>query len=209
MRGPFVSGAFVAALLNPIPSLEAQSPDHAWFGAMDTLPPGIHVIEVDSTYAVHGESALDVLESLRQDAPERDGARRPGYHEWRFRYRYTAWQASQECHPREIVVLARTVTVVPEWDARDRASPDLAADWDAFLGAIEAHEMGHRAIALAHLDRVFRSLERARSERCEGLPDALQRASEGPIRDEMAEQRQYDQETEHGIRQGTIWPRRE
>ena len=210
MNGVPSNGALLAALLTLAPiSIAAQSSEGTWYAPMDTLAPGVHVIEVDSTYPVMGESALDVLESLHQDAPEHDGARRPGYHEWRFRYRYAAWQGPQQCHPRDIVLLARTVTVLPEWAGRERAPPDLATDWDAFLGAIETHEMGHRTLAVAHLDRIFRALELARSGRCEELPDALQRAVEGPIRDEMEEQRRYDAETEHGILQGTIWPRRD
>ncbi|HZS59823.1 MAG TPA: DUF922 domain-containing protein [Gemmatimonadaceae bacterium] len=110
---------------------------------------------------------------------------------------------SRGCRISDVTVALDVTIILPMWDIPHDASAALRAEWDRFLGALERHELGHRAIALAGAQRLAQTLARLRGRTCDEVKTAAEYASRDEAAATRASQIAYDDSTSHGIKQGT------
>jgi predicted secreted Zn-dependent protease len=110
---------------------------------------------------------------------------------------------SRGCRISGVTVTLGVTIILPVWDIPRGASPAMRAEWDRFLGALERHELGHRAIALAGARKLAEALSGLRGRSCDALHTAAEYASRDEAAATRAEQIAYDDSTHHGLTQGT------
>lgn len=190
----------------------AQEPageGEGWWSELADAGPGVHVVEVDSMYRVRGLDYDDLLREMRRKGPggEELGTRL-GIHlaDWRWSYTYRMRAGTGRCRVAEATVLLRSVIVRPDWVDAARAPREIAHDWPRFLAALLEHEMGHRRRARMQGVALWQSLLGLQAGSCEALEMLVRETADRVIAEGEADQEAYDRDTEHGIKQGAVWP---
>lgn len=166
-------------------------------GGLDGLP-GLTVLG----YPVEGESPRAIRSSMNDGRPpdESNGARHDARTRWNFR---TRWGNGPDgrCDPRTATVDLTLTVILPDLTTRDELSARGKADWDAYFTALVAHERNHGRIAVEGRNRMQAAMRA--SPTCEAM-----RALVGATNQEVtAASGEYDQQTDHGRREGAVYPR--
>lgn len=160
-------------------------------------------------YFIHGMTGEALDSEMRTVGPTDAAA---GLHWYALTEPRFGWD--RECACTEQGCAASSVTMylsldysVPLWLAPDDADPDLVAAWQAFRAALVAHEYEHGDLAAAcawNLGETFAALPPAPT--CGELDAAIQAASQPVFAACRAEQRGFENATNHGLTQGVLWP---
>jgi len=170
------------------------------------LPPGVTAYANEVRYAVDGTSVEGIAASLRGRAPVTPEGRFVGHHRWQLEWRGDFARSAGMCGFRRLQVHVRGTTTVPEWRRPPGADSALVGSWDRFLAALRAHEAGHWRIALAGGGEMRDRLAALRRPRCEDLEVEARLEGERIVAATDARQSRYDDETDHGHRDGAAWP---
>ncbi len=160
-------------------------------------------------YFIHGLTGAALDAEMRTVGPTDAAA---GLHwyaltEPRFGWDRECACAEQGCTASSVTLYLSLDYSVPLWLAPEDAAPDLVAAWQAFRAALVAHEQGHGELAAAcawSLGETFASLPPAAT--CDELDAAIRAASEPVFAACRAEQRGFENATNHGLTQGVLWP---
>lgn len=179
----------------------------AWYDGGSDLPSGVHAIERDSTYAVVGSTAGDLQDAMDATAPMVDGRRVQGAHTWQWwhHYEYKS-EGHGECRVTKSVVLVRSVIVLPEWENRATIDRDLVRAWNGYRFRLREHEDGHRTITLASATQLWNAVRSREPSPCASIKTNLRALADSVFVASEELQRQYDDQTSHGLRQGARWP---
>lgn len=157
-------------------------------------------------YDVHGGTPYALASSLASRGPKHGGERYFGMTEWTLRASYGRRARSGACRLTDVAVHLDVEISLPRWRGGHDADA-LKADWDEFVGALDAHEQGHRTLAVEAADAVRAALVELERGDCR----TLWRDAEATMIAVMAEyderHRAYDLYTNHGYTQGVVWPR--
>lgn len=152
-------------------------------------------------YPVEGASPRAIRAAMNRDRPtEREGgARFDSVTRWSYAAR---WQRSAggECDPATAQVSMTVTITLPDLIARDRLSTRERADWDGYFGRLAGHEQNHFRIAAEGAVRMQAAMRAATS--CDQMRTEQRRVSE----EISAASREYDRLTEHGRREGAVYP---
>lgn len=139
-----------------------------------------------TAYSVQGETLADVVAAI-STLPE------AGKAEWNPRYDY---ETDENGTVNEVTVIVGWTITMPQWDGYDAASDSAKGEWDRFYAALEAHEMGHLALA----DQYLRELDQQMIGK---TVDEAKSVFESTLQALQAESDAYDHRTDHGRNDGT------
>jgi predicted secreted Zn-dependent protease len=154
-------------------------------------------------YVIHGSSTQMLAQQMQALGPHDADEIAPALTRSDRRVSLEYRSDSRGCRISEVTVALDVTIILPAWDIPHDASAALVAEWNRFLGALERHELGHRAIALAGARKLGQTLERLRGRSCDDLRTAAEYASRDEAAATRAAQIAYDDSTSHGIKQGT------
>lgn len=158
-------------------------------------------------YDIEGESPQALAAALATHGPEFNGHRFFGMTEWSLSANY-GWAASASgCRLSDVTVKVDVETRLPHWRRNGHRDATLRTDWYRFLGALDRHERGHRALAREAADAVRQRLVALSMPTCQGVRQEAQRAAQAVMGTYDARHRAYDASTGHGYTQGAVWPR--
>ncbi len=154
-----------------------------------------------SSYPVEGRTPAAIRSSINRGRPaERDGGERfDGVTWWSYA---TRWQQSgpEQCLPDTAVATMTATVVLPDLLSRDRLSTREKAAWDGYFERLTRHELNHVRIAALGTQRMQAAMRAASS--CDEM-----RAEQRRLSAETADaQREYDRTSEHGKREGAVYP---
>jgi len=157
-------------------------------------------------YAVKGETARELRRSLDDNRPQGQSGPHDAETTWRVEWKSNVENRNGHCE----LSLFDTKTVVtitlPSWTPTTNAAPELKHFWQVYYVALLAHEWGHAQMALTvpaeMQNRVHEVLPRANCEEYKRLITEQARAVQ---RDAERRQKEYDEQTRHGARQGAVW----
>lgn len=106
---------------------------------------------------------------------------------------------------RDATISLSLVVHLPDWQEREQAPVALQRSWDRFLTALTKHEEGHVEISIQHATALRNELAALTPEAsCQELTAKFQdRANLAQARMDRA-QADYDEKTQHGIKQGCV-----
>jgi predicted secreted Zn-dependent protease len=155
-------------------------------------------------YEVSGTTAAELYTSMRQAAPLEGFGQTRWDVSWSMRWLPTAGV----CRATLVQVTLRTEVRLPHWEPGPGASPELVAQWRAFVENLRSHENGHLEIAVAAAREVERELRQVQTPLCASMQGVGNQAGERVLAGLRARDRAYDQRTHHGFTQGAVWPPR-
>jgi predicted secreted Zn-dependent protease len=166
-------------------------------------PVGVRETRRYERYVIHGGSSDALLAQMEALGPHDADEIAPAVTRSDRRASLVYRSDGSGCRISDVTVALDVTIILPVWDIPSDASPALRAEWERFLGALERHELGHRAIALEGAEQLAQALERIHGRSCDQLHTAAEYASRDEAAATRAAQIAYDDSTSHGIKQGT------
>lgn len=159
-------------------------------------------------YRVDLDSGVPVLAALDRATPiRRLWLRRfHGHTDWTVQWSFV-WDTAPDgrCAISSHRTVLRSVITLPE---REGGEPTTQSDFDAYLDALQGHELGHHAIAqraARHIDDGIGQLPSEAS--CEALEAQARRLGERVLDEAREAEKAYDGHTQYGRTQGAWLPR--
>lgn len=178
--------------------------------AADVAPrQDISISDRTEYYQVTGNTARDLFQQMRTLGPvdEVTGERFDGFTRWNISWSYRVGSEGQECRLADADVSLDVVITLPKWEPAAKAKDKLVAGWPRYLSRLEAHEQGHRAIAIKAAEAVRAALDAAKPGRnCKHLMGELDRVAKEAIEPYRQVNRDYDRDTDHGAKEGVVLP---
>lgn len=160
-------------------------------------------------YDVYGSTAREIWKDLEQKGPiNRYGERAEGMTTWDVSYRYTLDGDERHCRVETLTAELRAGMKLPRWTPPEKASPRLVSGWQEYSAALRRHEDQHYDLAVEAATELERRLaERTGTRGCEALARQLDKAADTVLGEYDIKQAQFDLETDHGAKQGVLFPR--
>lgn len=136
-----------------------------------------------------------------------DGKKYDSATSWNVKWNYDYDRTAQACSADSFKVTVDVLFQFPKWVRMDDAPPALVGKWDAYMRNLSLHENGHRDLvveAAAGLTRSVASLPPAQT--CAELDREVRKLCSARMAQLEADQREYDDQTDHGVTQGAIFP---
>ena len=163
--------------------------------ALDDVP-GVKIL----TYPVSGTDAASQRRSImsQRRIDPRTGEAFDAFTHWQV-----SWSWSGDGHGRcdlsSVKVVFHVEVTLPELADPERLPADVLQRWNAYLAALRRHEAGHARHAHDGVEDIRRAVSQGDCAHANDRGRAVvQRMSQFDI--------DYDRDTQHGIRQGSILP---
>jgi predicted secreted Zn-dependent protease len=163
----------------------------------------VRVTDRYERYVIHGASTEALVAQMEALGPHEGDDAAPALTRSDRRASMTYQGDGHGCRTSDVTVTLDVTIILPVWDIPRDASTVLRREWDRFLGALERHEQGHRAIAVAGARKLADALRLLNGRSCSALHTAAEYASRDVAAATRAEQIAYDDSTRHGLTQGT------
>ncbi len=121
-----------------------------------------------------------------------------------FRYRHV--EEGQTCALANIGVQARVVMRIPQWSDNRAAAVPVREAWTVFVDRLLGHEAEHYRIIEEGARRIYNGLRDLKVHSCEAADAHAQRMIQQISDDQASANESYDQESNHGAREGAVWP---
>ncbi len=158
-------------------------------------------------YTVTGSTATAILRSIRANGPKNASGRRVmGYTAWNVKWRYGKRSNHGLCRLANFRASADVTIWLPRWQPGHDAPEVLVHQWRQFISALEQHENQHRDNAIAAAHELVRELYGMSSFSCDALDRLAELKAEKILDRHQDWDREYDDETGHGLTEGARWP---
>jgi predicted secreted Zn-dependent protease len=134
-----------------------------------------------TSYDVTASTLADVVKLLSEDEA--------GKCDWGAGFDYDG--VGGDGKARNLIVTMEITIELPRWVGRDSAKGAEQREWDRFMRALEAHELGHERIAHSGAQTMYRRLQRTSAR---DLQDAFEEERAKIKRQDKA----FDKRTDHG-----------
>jgi len=171
--------------------------------ALVPTPVGVHETRRYERYVIHGVTTGELAAQMQALGPHDEYEVAPALTRSDRKASLEYRSDGRSCRISDVTVALDVTIILPVWDIPRDASAALRGEWDRFLGALERHELGHRAIALDGAEKLAQALQRLHGRSCDQLHTAAEYASRDEAAATRAAQIAYDDSTSHGIKQGT------
>jgi predicted secreted Zn-dependent protease len=195
---------------NPLrPALGLAVPVIAWLGCLACLAgdptPQVTVSVVVTTnyYTVTGSNLVALRASKAKARPWQGKSSFDAVTAWSVHWHYGFREEAGLVLLDSLEAKTRVVVTLPRWTPPTGTDPNLVEYWRAFLKGLGTHELGHVSfarLATAELQKQLARLGACQSE--QQLSENVDKIGEQVVGAFRAKERDYDQQTEHGIKQG-------
>ena len=136
-----------------------------------------------------------------------DGKKYDSVTSWKMKRDYNRNSTAGACSVEAFTVTVEVVFDLPRWKHADDASRELVDKWDRYMKNLITHENGHRDLAVAAAADISRDVaELAPISTCGELDRRIDNLSRIRMNKLVEEQKEYDIKTEHGRKQGAVFP---
>lgn len=192
-----------AALLLATALLVACATKHPENPGLDEFPPGI-VGSTDVTYYdIHGRTAAELATQMRTVAPQAPG----GFTDAHSLYRWN-WHSRNDgggrCDLTSVQVTMVTQMMMPRWTPPADTAPGVTAQWQAFITAVNAHQVGHKDISATGARAILERLKALKTF-CNDLQAETKRVTDAELANIRENQAVYDVSTRRGATQGAVF----
>ncbi len=136
-----------------------------------------------------------------------DGEKYDSVTSWEIKWDYVRSRAPGVCSAEDFTVTVNVVFRLPRWQRTNAVPRALADKWDTYMKNLMTHENGHRDLAVAAATDLSRDVaELAPVQTCDELDRRIDALSRIRMRKLDEAQKEYDEKTEHGRKQGAVFP---
>jgi predicted secreted Zn-dependent protease len=159
-------------------------------------------------YEITGATATDLRRQMDQSGSiDRFGHRHDMYTDWQANWSYPYVAGNHSCAVGPVQVTVAITFTFPNWDKPAQASSTLVAEWNEYLNKAQAHEDGHKEIAVEAGHKILYALKAMPVyPSCAALEQAVDQTGQDILEQFRQKELVYDQETNHGATQGARFP---
>ncbi len=166
------------------------------------------VTEKYEYYEVRGDNEKALRCQLDQNGCTwDDGKKYDSVTAWHVKWDYDHEQTAETCQADSFRATVDITYRYPKWVRGDKAVQPLVSKWENYMQNLAVHEKGHRDLAVeaaAELTRAVAELPPARS--CGDIDREVKALCRTYMQKLSADQKTYDAETTHGVKQGALFP---
>jgi len=159
-------------------------------------------------YDVTGHTAEEIRRDMDWQSPFRVfGKNYVAETHWRIDWQYSSREIKNACVIESVQVDMYITVTLPRLRNASEVAPVVLARWRQYTRAVREHEHGHTEIA-RHAARELEQtlLELPPQENCFALRGLARRAAERVIEKYAEIDKEYDRETAHGSKTGSVFP---
>ena len=173
--------------------------------ALDTFPPSVSGSTEVVYYDIHGRTDRELVADMRRLGPKTAaGGIFFGETQSPMRWQYRIRPDAMQCTLYAVTVRVSSQITLPRWTPPADTVPGLYARWQAFLAALQVHEIGHKDLSGRAAAEIIHELN-ALNTSCSTLTNDVQRITERIVAQLRDDQVRYDAETHHGATQGAVF----
>jgi predicted secreted Zn-dependent protease len=162
-------------------------------------------VQTTNYYFVTGANFHELRHSMNAARPPRLTPPMAGLTEWELSWQFAVAPSTGGCRCVSFTTRLVITTTLPFWRVPTNASPELVAAWPGYFSALALHEAGHTQVALAALAETHRRIKSLRDDPdCRDLRTKINKLLLGVIDSYREMDRNYDEWTEHGVKQGAV-----
>jgi predicted secreted Zn-dependent protease len=157
-------------------------------------------------YPISGSTLSDLRHEMALHGPhDNEGVHAGMTRTWtNWHVQLGGGEAAGPCYTRAVQVTVHDTVTLPLWTPPLHADSDLVAEWGRFVTMLGRHEAGHRSIALNAAGEIATALASFPSRAsCSDMLAAANAQGRAILATSQERQKQYDAETQHGVRRGT------
>jgi predicted secreted Zn-dependent protease len=156
-------------------------------------------------YHITGQSVRELRHSMSGQRPK--GQTHDALTTWNISYTYSWQQVNGGVVIQNPKVSVTIITTLPNWSAPKDADPLLVERWRTYLRALQHHENGHASIGTQAAREVEKHLGALpRQPNVEALKQAIETTSQQIIAAAREREKQFDLQTQHGMKHGARFP---
>jgi len=156
-------------------------------------------------YPVVGTSARELHSNMHVAGPLHSGKRYDADTNYYVKWTYHTQQTGDTCVLSDIKVTVDTVYTLPRWQNDADAPQRLQQNWDAYYAKLQAHEQGHASNGSdAGIEIDAKLTQMPPMQNCQLLEETANKEAYGILGKYQRADETYDQETDHGLKQGVI-----
>ena len=158
-------------------------------------------------YNVTGASLEEIRQSLNQSHPWKENSSRDGNTAWRIDWNFGLAPSAGGFRCRDFTTRTVITVTLPRWVPPTNAPTALKEIWYRYITALAQHEHGHVLNALASVaEQHKRVMELGEESSREDMRKKINDLANKVLEDFRRRDREYDDRTEHGARQGAALP---
>lgn len=170
------------------------------------LPPYVSEEPEMVWYPIGGSTFSDLRREMAVNGPrDAEGVHAGMTRSWtNWHVQFGGGDAGNLCYMRAVQVTVHDTVTLPLWTPPLHADSGLVAEWGRFVTMLGRHESGHRSIALDAAGDIARTLAALPSQgSCSDMLAAANAQGHAILSTSEERQKQYDADTQHGLRHGT------
>jgi len=166
------------------------------------------VIERSEYYEIRGSSEKELRNQMcRNGCTWDDGRTYDSVTSWYWTWGYGAEHDPQTCSTDGFTVTLEITYRFPKWVQTSEAPRPLVDKWDEYMKKLVMHEYGHRDRVLDAASQFSNEVARLpRTTSCDERDQRVESLSSELMTQLNADQREYDIATNHGAKQGALFP---
>jgi predicted secreted Zn-dependent protease len=169
------------------------------------LPPYVSEEPTIVWYPITGATIRDLQSQMRALGPRDAEGSHAGYTRGYTYWHETVASHDGTCWISTVRVTAYDTVTLPLWSPPPNADSAVVAEWSRFVTMLGRHEAGHRAISLDAAGQIARTIATLPSRAsCADLITDANAHGHAILASADGRQKQYDAETNHGARRGTL-----
>lgn len=157
-------------------------------------------------YDVEGQTPADIRRSLNYQHSKSplSAEAYDAYTAWHVTWDYKTSPVGHLCSIGRVRVYLVITTHLPRLVST--VGDATRERWGAYLSALRKHESRHAEIANETAARIYADLGSWPASQCAGINDAINARADELLRHGRAGEREMDAATQHGLREGAIFP---
>jgi predicted secreted Zn-dependent protease len=156
-------------------------------------------------YTVTGSNLREIRHSMDRSRPRKDGQAFDGLTAWQIQWQMNLMSNRGECRCASFTTRTSITMTLPRWAAPTNAPATVRSAWQRYIRALEQHEVGHGQFALAAAAEMHKRIKDAGTDpSCEDLRNTVNGMARAVMEEFRQKEREYDQRTEHGVKQGVV-----
>ncbi|EIJ41876.1 putative secreted Zn-dependent protease [Beggiatoa alba B18LD] len=154
-------------------------------------------------YIVDGKDA----KAIRKDLNEKRQGNYDAYTKWSVKWRFFWDKKPDECTINRVTTTVDVKFTLPKLAKDTIANQDAQNRWKRYYKALIDHENGHRDYGIKAANEIEEALLNMDSyETCADLEEAANALAHDIVDENIAENKQYDIDTNHGMNDGAVFP---
>ena len=183
----------------------------AWLASYFICFPAFAELEIQTSkkyYAVSGMNADDIRASLTHNSPVTyNGKKHDARTDWQVSWNYYWRETHRECKLTRINTSLEVTYTLPRLTTHAKLEEPLKSRWDNYYEALLKHEQGHQDFGFKSAREIQTTLQGLKPRKdCETLQKDANAAGHRILKKYAALEKNYDKETNHGMKNGAVFP---